>query len=58
MFYFHPWELDPGQPRARMSRLAGCRHYLGLGRAERKLERLLGTFPFTTASEVLGLRVA
>jgi polysaccharide deacetylase family protein (PEP-CTERM system associated) len=58
MFYVHPWELDPDQPRARMSRLAGWRHYVGLGRTARKLECLLERFRFTTASEALGLGAA
>jgi polysaccharide deacetylase family protein (PEP-CTERM system associated) len=45
IFYLHPWELDPGQPRVDgvpvRSRL---RHYLNLGRTEARLARLLGDF--------------
>jgi len=56
IFYLHPWELDPSQPRINgvpwRSRL---RHYFNLRRAEAKLRRLLGDFRFTTVREVLGL---
>jgi polysaccharide deacetylase family protein (PEP-CTERM system associated) len=55
MFYFHPWELDAGQPRPPMRWAHRARHYLGLARHERKLDRLLETVPFTTAQAVLGL---
>jgi polysaccharide deacetylase family protein (PEP-CTERM system associated) len=44
-FYFHPWELDPGQPRVRNSALrTRFRHYLNLGRMEARLDRLLEDF--------------
>jgi polysaccharide deacetylase family protein (PEP-CTERM system associated) len=55
MFYFHPWELDPDQPRAAMPCAHRVRHYLGLARHEAKLGRLLETVRFTTARAVLGL---
>jgi polysaccharide deacetylase family protein (PEP-CTERM system associated) len=42
IFYFHPWEIDPGQPRARGLPLrSALRHYVNLGRMEGKLRRLL-----------------
>ena len=42
IFYFHPWEIDPDQPRLnRASRKSKFRHYLNLGGMERKLSRLL-----------------
>lgn len=45
IFYFHPWEIDPGQPRARGAPLKSrIRHYLNLGRTEGRLRRLLGEF--------------
>jgi polysaccharide deacetylase family protein (PEP-CTERM system associated) len=55
MFYFHPWELDPHQPRPSMPFLHRFRHYVNLGRHEGKLESLLGRVPFAPALEVLGL---
>jgi polysaccharide deacetylase family protein (PEP-CTERM system associated) len=56
MFYFHPWELDPHQPRPPMPLHHRFRHYVNLRRYERKLERLIRAVPFAPASEVLGLR--
>ena len=45
VFYFHPWEIDPGQPRiAGVDAKTRFRHYLNLDRMERRLERLLGDF--------------
>lgn len=55
MFYFHPWELDPGQPRAPMPWPHRFRHYVGLEREGRKLSRLLRQVRFTTARSVLGI---
>jgi polysaccharide deacetylase family protein (PEP-CTERM system associated) len=47
MFYIHPWEVDPDQPRLRVgSRVARFRHYLNLAGAEGKLNRLLGSVRF------------
>lgn len=45
LFYFHPWELDPGQPRVPgISAKSRFRHYLNLKRMAPRLERLLGDF--------------
>jgi polysaccharide deacetylase family protein (PEP-CTERM system associated) len=45
IFYFHPWELDPEQPRvAGLDRKARFRHYVNLHRTEGRLERLLADF--------------
>ena len=47
VFYLHPWEFDPDQPR-----MIGCsaksrfRHYLNLGRTEARFKRLLQDFKF------------
>jgi polysaccharide deacetylase family protein (PEP-CTERM system associated) len=46
LLYVHPWELDPGQPRLPLGRLAGFRHYVGLAGAEAKLAAVLGEFAF------------
>jgi polysaccharide deacetylase family protein (PEP-CTERM system associated) len=49
VFYIHPWEVDPGQPRvANASRLSRFRHYLNLDRCAERLELLVRDFPFTT----------
>ncbi len=45
VFYFHPWEMDPEQPRQQAVNLkTRFRHYLNLQRMEQRLERLLGDF--------------
>jgi polysaccharide deacetylase family protein (PEP-CTERM system associated) len=42
IFYFHPWEVDPAQPRQRTAPLKSrFRHYLNLDKMEGRLERLL-----------------
>ena len=53
LVYFHPWELDPGQPRFPVRGLRRFRHYVGLARAAGKLRHLLRTFEFTTAGAVV-----
>jgi polysaccharide deacetylase family protein (PEP-CTERM system associated) len=54
VFYLHPWEIDPDQPRVRTpSRLRSARHRLNLGRAESRLRRLLGHFVFAPMSDVI-----
>ncbi len=45
IFYFHPWELDPDQPKVSGAPLRSrVRHYLNLGRMEHRLRRLLRDF--------------
>jgi polysaccharide deacetylase family protein (PEP-CTERM system associated) len=45
MFYFHPWELDPEQPRvAGASAKSRFRHYLNLRRMAPRLTRLVNDF--------------
>ena len=59
MFYLHPWELDPDQPRVPgMSWSTRFRHYNNLERTEERLERLLGDFSFTSARVLLAERGA
>jgi len=53
MFYVHPWELDPGQPRPPMPRALRFRHYVGIKHQAAKLSHLLAEFRFGTAREVL-----
>ncbi|HMC14533.1 MAG TPA: XrtA system polysaccharide deacetylase [Albitalea sp.] len=45
IFYFHPWEIDVGQPRiAGIDNKTRFRHYLNIGRMEARLARLLADF--------------
>jgi polysaccharide deacetylase family protein (PEP-CTERM system associated) len=53
MFYVHPWELDPGQPRLDVGRLTQMRHYGRLSSTERRLSKLLTEFRFAPVSQVM-----
>ncbi len=54
VFYVHPWEVDPSQPRLRAGSHHGrFRHYVNLGRTHAKLERLLTQFRFGALSDVV-----
>jgi polysaccharide deacetylase family protein (PEP-CTERM system associated) len=55
MFYFHPWELDPHQPRPPMPWHHRFRHYVGIEKQEVKLFRLLRHCRFSTVQEVLAM---
>lgn len=55
-FYLHPWEVDPGQPRFKVSAFSRFRHYTNLDRCEARLRRVLGDFSFATMREVLEMR--
>ena len=44
VFYIHPWEIDPDQPRVTgLSPLPKFRHYVGLKGCEARLGKLLGS---------------
>lgn len=54
IFYFHPWEIDPDQPRQQgLDGKTRFRHYLNLKRMEARLDRLLGDFSWGRMDEVL-----
>jgi polysaccharide deacetylase family protein (PEP-CTERM system associated) len=54
MFYTHPWEFDPDQPRIGGIGLKNrSRHYVGLRHTGRRLTRMLEQYRFGTMSEVL-----
>jgi len=58
VFYVHPWEVDPQQPRLRAGTWASrFRHYVNLASTERKLDELLSRFRFGRVSEVIQQRV-
>jgi polysaccharide deacetylase family protein (PEP-CTERM system associated) len=56
VFYLHPWEIDPEQPRFDVPRLTRMRHYGGLARTSDRLRRLLKDFRFDSVASVLRLR--
>ena len=53
VLYFHPWEIDPGQPRIKAGCKSRFRHYLNLEKTEGKLRTLLAQLKFGTMREVL-----
>mgnify|MGYP006297171091 CR=1 FL=1 len=57
LFYMHPWEIDPGQPRVTdADRLSRFRHYCNLKTTYKKLQRMLGDHAycrFSTCREFL-----
>jgi len=52
VFYLHPWELDPGQPRLPVPRGLRLRHYWDLDNTESKLRRLLTDMSFGAVRDV------
>jgi len=55
IFYLHPWEIDPDQPRVpNASWFSNFRHYTNLSRCLPRLERMIDDFQFGTISQSLG----
>jgi len=54
ILYFHPWEIDPGQPRVVDAPIKSkIRHYSGLAAMGGKLKKLLADFEWTRADALL-----
>ncbi|MBT8484736.1 MAG: DUF3473 domain-containing protein [Phycisphaerae bacterium] len=54
VFYIHPWEIDPGQPRVEgLRRSHRFRHYVNLERADARFASLLRDFEWTTMETLL-----
>jgi polysaccharide deacetylase family protein (PEP-CTERM system associated) len=53
IFYLHPWEVDPAQPRVQTGFKSRLRHYTNLDRTEGRLKRLIGEFRFAPVRDVL-----
>ena len=53
VFYLHPWEVDPDQPRIKASALSRFRHYNRLSSTYGNLQKLVQHFRFATMAEVL-----
>lgn len=55
IFYLHPWEIDPDQPRVPGTSLkTRFRHYLNLRKTEHRLGRLLSDFRWGRVDQVFG----
>lgn len=53
IFYLHPWEVDPSQPRLPAGLLSRFRHYRNLDKTEQRLRQLISDFRFAALGEVL-----
>jgi polysaccharide deacetylase family protein (PEP-CTERM system associated) len=53
VFYIHPWEIDPDQPRLQAGWLGRFRHYRNLDKTEARLRALLSEFRFGTLAALL-----
>jgi polysaccharide deacetylase family protein (PEP-CTERM system associated) len=59
MFYFHPWEIDPEQPRITgINRKAQFRHYVNIGQTQARLDRLLTDFRWGRVDQVFLNQIA
>ena len=59
VFYFHPWEIDPEQPRVEHAPLKSrVRHYTNLSTMEPKLARLLKAHRWGRTDEVVAVERA
>ena len=56
IFYIHPWEIDPDQPRLPASRGTTWRHYSNLDQTLTRLEWLVQDFAFDTVAATLEAR--
>lgn len=55
IFYMHPWEIDPEQPRQALSISKSIRHYYNLNQTENRLKKLLSDFQFHNMKDELNL---
>jgi polysaccharide deacetylase family protein (PEP-CTERM system associated) len=53
IFYLHPWEVDPDQPRLPAGLLGRIRHYRNLRETESRLRQMLGEFRFGRLRDLL-----
>ena len=53
IFYMHPWEIDPDQPRVKSNFLSTFRHYNNIEKFEPRLKKLLRDFRFARVDKVL-----
>lgn len=59
VFYFHPWEIDPEQPRiSALPFKSAFRHYTNLGRMETRLSRLLRRFSWNRVDRIFAVAEA
>ena len=52
IFYFHPWEIDPNQPKMECGLFTRLRHYGNLSKMENKLKKICEKFNFSPLKEL------
>lgn len=55
VFYLHPREIDPKQPRLKLKWKDYIIHYYGIGRCESKLVKILKKYEFETMRKILDI---
>jgi len=58
VFYLHPWEIDPDQPRLQAGLVSRFRHYRNLDQTEARLRQLLRDFAFDTMAAAIARSTA
>jgi hypothetical protein len=59
IFYLHPWEIDPGQPRVDgLNAIARFRHGVNLDRCEERFASLVGAFEWMPLGELIDSWIA
>ena len=58
IFYLHPWEIDPEQPRLPGALLSRTRHYRNLDETESRLRQLLSDFRFGPLRSIMDATLA
>ena len=54
IFYMHPWEIDPAQPKVSgISLISRIRHYVNIKKTEGRLKKLLRIIPFSSFCKIL-----
>jgi polysaccharide deacetylase family protein (PEP-CTERM system associated) len=53
IFYLHPWEIDPDQPRLHAGLISRVRHYRNLDQTEPRLRQLLKDFSWGSLRSIL-----
>jgi len=55
--YFHPWDIDPGQPRLEVPMRSRLRHYTNLSCMRKRIELLLQNYEFVPLCDLLAKTV-
>ncbi len=56
IFYAHPWEFDQNLPKVNLGFPGKIRHYRGIGKFLRKLDKITDLFPFSSFREAFSMK--